>query len=114
MMQDWANRLDLLELGEVGIASRHLVVHLQGLPEVSLPRNQASHGSRMRSPYFEMAYAPAMSSSKEAKAIQHPRYPQQDRSKPEESQEAAGLVAESCSGATELLKLDEAAFSAIA
>lgn len=30
MMQDWANRLDLLEQGEVEAASRHLIVRLQG------------------------------------------------------------------------------------
>ncbi len=41
MMQDWANRLDLLELGKVEAASRNLIVHLQGLPEVSLPRDPA-------------------------------------------------------------------------
>ncbi|NYT35783.1 hypothetical protein ERD78_02780 [Allopusillimonas soli] len=34
MMQDWANRLDLLERGEVEAASRHLIVHLQGVAEM--------------------------------------------------------------------------------
>lgn len=35
MMQDWANRLDLLERGEVEAASRHLIVHLQGVAETA-------------------------------------------------------------------------------
>lgn len=35
MMQDWANRLDLLEQGEVAAASRHLIVHLQGVAEMA-------------------------------------------------------------------------------
>jgi len=35
MMQDWANRLDLLEQGEVEAASRHLIVHLQGVAEMA-------------------------------------------------------------------------------
>ena len=32
MMQDWADRLDLLEQGKVEEASRHLVVHLESVP----------------------------------------------------------------------------------
>lgn len=35
MMQDWANRLGLLEQGEVEAASRHLIVHLQGVAEMA-------------------------------------------------------------------------------
>jgi integrase len=31
MMQDWADRLDLLEQGRVGEASRHLAVHLENV-----------------------------------------------------------------------------------
>jgi hypothetical protein len=31
MMQDWADRLDLLEQGKIGEASRHLVVHLESV-----------------------------------------------------------------------------------
>ena len=57
MMQDWANRLDLLELGEVKIASRHLIVHLQGAPEVSLSRDPVSHSSRAHTPFFEVTCA---------------------------------------------------------
>jgi hypothetical protein len=33
MMQDWADRLDLLEQGEVEKASRHLIVHLETVAE---------------------------------------------------------------------------------
>jgi hypothetical protein len=31
MMQDWADRLDLLEQGKIGEASRHLIVHLESV-----------------------------------------------------------------------------------
>lgn len=34
MMQDWADRLDLFEQNQVDIASRHLTIHLQGVPEM--------------------------------------------------------------------------------
>src|SRR3546814_18457779 len=47
MMQDWANRLDLLELGEVEIASRHLIVHLQGVSEMSWRGDQRSEERRV-------------------------------------------------------------------
>jgi len=43
MMQGWANRLDLLALGAVEVASRHLIVHLQGLPGMPWPRDQAAY-----------------------------------------------------------------------
>jgi hypothetical protein len=33
MMQDWANRLDLLEQEQVEEAIRHLVVHLESIPK---------------------------------------------------------------------------------
>ena len=46
MMQDWANRLDLLELGEVEVASRQLVVHLQGLPGMTWQRDRSAYGLR--------------------------------------------------------------------
>lgn len=115
MMQDWANRLDLLELGKVEVASRHLIVHLQRFPKISLPRDQAAHGLRVHAPHFGLACAQSsLSSPKEARAIQHPRYPQQDRSELEESQEAAELVVESCSDATEPLELNEAISNAVA
>jgi hypothetical protein len=33
MMQDWADRLDLLEEGRIEEASRHLIVHLENVVE---------------------------------------------------------------------------------
>lgn len=35
MMQDWADRLDLFEQGQVQVASMHLTIHLQGLPTIA-------------------------------------------------------------------------------
>jgi len=35
MMQDWADRLDLFEQGQVDVASRHLTITLQGLPTIA-------------------------------------------------------------------------------
>ena len=35
MMQDWADRLDLFEQGQVQVASTHLTIHLQGLPTIA-------------------------------------------------------------------------------
>ena len=32
MMQDWADRLDLLEQGQVEAASAHLTIHIEGVP----------------------------------------------------------------------------------
>ena len=37
MMQDWADRLDLLEQGRIEEASRHLVVHLESVPRPAMP-----------------------------------------------------------------------------
>jgi integrase len=37
MMQDWAERLDLLEQGRIEEASRHLVVHLESVPRPAMP-----------------------------------------------------------------------------
>lgn len=94
MMQDWANRLDLLALGAVEVASRHLIVHLQGLPGTPWPRdhNQAS-GTRVHTPYFEIACAAAViSPTKEAEAIHCPKYSQHGRSNPIEGQDAADLL----------------------
>jgi hypothetical protein len=34
MMQDWADRLDLLEQGQVEAASTHLKIHIEGVPTV--------------------------------------------------------------------------------
>jgi integrase len=36
MMQDWADRLDLLEQGKIEEASRHLLVHLESVPRPTL------------------------------------------------------------------------------
>ena len=44
MMQDWANRLDLFELGEVEVASRQLIVHLQGLPGMTWQCERLAYG----------------------------------------------------------------------
>ncbi len=35
MMQDWADRLDLLEQGQVEAASAHLTIHIEGVPAVA-------------------------------------------------------------------------------
>ena len=35
MMQDWADRLDLLEQGEVGAASAHLTIRIDGVPAMA-------------------------------------------------------------------------------
>jgi integrase len=43
MMQDWADRLDLLEQSQVEAASRPLAIHLEGLPAFS--REQAASAS---------------------------------------------------------------------
>lgn len=89
MMQDWANRLDLLELGKVEAASRNLIVHLQGLPEVSLPRDPASYSSRAHTPYFEVTCAQSATSlANRARTIQ-------DRSEAKERLREAELVVES-------------------
>lgn len=35
MMQDWADRLDLLEQGQVEAASTHLTIHIEGVPTMA-------------------------------------------------------------------------------
>jgi len=35
MMQDWADRLDLLEQGQVEAASAHLTIHIEGVPAIA-------------------------------------------------------------------------------
>lgn len=35
MMQDWADRLDLLEQGEVEAASAHLTIRIDGVPAMA-------------------------------------------------------------------------------
>jgi len=51
MMHDWANRLDLLEQGEVEAASRHLIVHLQGVPKIAWRGDKTPQLSRVYAPY---------------------------------------------------------------
>ncbi|WP_211090206.1 integrase arm-type DNA-binding domain-containing protein [Pseudothauera nasutitermitis] len=51
MMQDWANRLDLLEKGEVEAASRHLIVHLQGVAEMAGQSDRTPWRSGVNAPY---------------------------------------------------------------
>lgn len=49
MMQDWADRLDLLEQGEVGAASAHLTIRIDGVPamaEVEDAMDAAPRGGR--------------------------------------------------------------------
>jgi integrase len=45
MMQDWADRLDLLEQGEVKEASRHLVVHLENVSRPAMPEQAFAHAA---------------------------------------------------------------------
>lgn len=51
MMQDWANRLDLLERGNVEAASQHLIVHLQGVSGMAWRDNQIPQGSEVQASY---------------------------------------------------------------
>jgi len=37
MMQDWADRLDWFEQGQIEKASRHLIVHLENAPHPAMP-----------------------------------------------------------------------------
>src|SRR5690606_7889599 len=41
MMQDWADRLDLLEQGQVEAASAHLTIHIEGVPAMADDGNAA-------------------------------------------------------------------------
>ncbi|KDC13742.1 site-specific recombinase, phage integrase family [Bordetella bronchiseptica F-1] len=53
MMQDWADRLDLLEQGEVEAASAHLTIRIDGVPamaEVEEALGCGPHGGRARCP----------------------------------------------------------------
>lgn len=59
MMQVWANRLDLLALGAVEAASRHLIVHSQGLPRI--PWQRESHGCQ--SPTYTIQSSHSLSRS---------------------------------------------------
>ncbi|MGH8417876.1 MAG: tyrosine-type recombinase/integrase [Pseudomonas sp.] len=46
MMQDWADRLDLLEQGHVGKASRHLTIQINGVPALlDADPGAVSHGA---------------------------------------------------------------------
>lgn len=82
----------MLELGEVRVASRHLIVHLQGLPGNPWSRDQAVYGSGVHTPCFEIACAPpVISPTKEAEAIHCPEYSQHGQSNSIEGQEAADL-----------------------
>ena len=51
MMQDWANRLDLLEQGEVEVAGRHLIVHLQGAVAMAWQSDRIPQHSRVYASY---------------------------------------------------------------
>jgi len=43
MMQDWADRLDLLEQGHVKAASAHLTIHIEGVP--AMQGNKSANGT---------------------------------------------------------------------
>jgi integrase len=45
MMQDWANRLDLLEQGKIEEASRHLIVHLGNVLCPAMPDQTFAHAA---------------------------------------------------------------------
>nr|WP_067287012.1 integrase arm-type DNA-binding domain-containing protein [Marinobacterium profundum] len=47
MMQDWADRLDMLEQGQVQAASAHLAIHIEGMPSVKSIANLPDTASRM-------------------------------------------------------------------
>ncbi len=47
MMQDWADRLDMLEQGQVQAASAHLAIHIEGMPSVRNTENLSDTASRM-------------------------------------------------------------------
>ncbi|WP_085706849.1 integrase arm-type DNA-binding domain-containing protein [Pseudomonas sp. B35(2017)] len=51
MIQDWADRLDLFEQGQIQVASTHLTIHLQGIPTIG------QHVPALPAP---TQYAPAM------------------------------------------------------
>ena len=48
MMQDWADRLDWLEQGRIEEAGRHLVVHLESVPEKPAIPSPKSHESLIK------------------------------------------------------------------
>jgi hypothetical protein len=45
MMQDWANRLDLLEQGRIEEATRPLIVHLENVPRPAMPDQAFAHAA---------------------------------------------------------------------
>jgi integrase len=45
MMQDWADRLDLLEQGKIEEAGRHLVVHLENVSRPAMPGQPFAHAA---------------------------------------------------------------------
>jgi integrase len=45
MMQDWADRLDLLEQGQVEEASRPLIVHLETVSRPEMPEQPFAHAA---------------------------------------------------------------------
>jgi integrase len=45
MMQDWADRLDLLERGKIEKASRPLIVHLENVPRPAMPGRSFAHAA---------------------------------------------------------------------
>ncbi len=56
MMQDWADRVELLERGELEAANRHLIVHLQGRAEMTWSGDHASQRSRVQALHRMEAY----------------------------------------------------------
>jgi hypothetical protein len=59
MMQDWADRLDLLEQGEVKAASAHLKIHIEGMPTMADEETETPAPSVTASTEATGAAAPA-------------------------------------------------------
>lgn len=59
MMQDWADRLDLLEQGQVEAASAHLTIHIEGVPAIAgEDKPDASVAASSASPVSPVMAAP--------------------------------------------------------
>ncbi len=79
MMQDWADRLDLFEQGQVQVASTHLTIHLQGLPTIAgqqtvpLP-TPGQHAPIMLVTSSEQSLPPLAPSTQRLSAVEMPEY----------------------------------------
>ncbi|MGV2907668.1 tyrosine-type recombinase/integrase [Achromobacter sp. AGC25] len=90
MMQDWADRLDLFEQGQVQVASTHLTIHLHGVPTIAgqqtvpLP-TPGQHAPVMLVTSPEQSLPSLAPSAQRLSAVDMPEYA---RSKPSETQVA--------------------------